>query len=183
MLFVLIVVLSIAVAHTDAGNNENYEFRLPKHGCLNECYKHAGVYYSSYINSTIHEIITFHPDGTFTAVLSNKDGNQYSTQQTDTPFSDGYGVWKCNGKNGIEAKSLDFSSPTLAQPCYRSVDIITYLFKFGHDKVECKATYTSYEQNSLSPNQPPVPIHGPVESLCQSYKVFSLCEEKQHNKY
>ncbi|CAF1097999.1 unnamed protein product [Didymodactylos carnosus] len=183
MLFALIVVSSIAVAYIDAGSNKKDESRLPKHGCLNECYRHVGVYYLSYINSTTHEIITFHADGTFSAVDSDEDGNQYSTDPADTPYSSEYGIWKCDGKNDIEATSLDFSFPTLAQPCYRSLDVNTYSFKFDHDQVEGKITYTAYKENSLSPNQPSVPINGPIAFPFQGYKVFSLCEEKQHKEY
>ncbi|CAF0796457.1 unnamed protein product [Didymodactylos carnosus] len=183
MLFALIVISSIAVTYIDAGSNENYESRLSKHGCSNECYRHVGVYYLSESNSTSFGIVTFQPDGTFSAVDSTEDGNKYSTDPGDTPYSNEYGIWKCNGKNGIEATSLDFSFPSLALPCFRSVDINRYSLKFDHDKVEGKLSYTSYKQDSLGPNQSPVPVYGPIEGSVQGYKVFSLCEEKQHNKY
>ncbi|CAF1177765.1 unnamed protein product [Didymodactylos carnosus] len=183
MLLTLIIVCSAAVVFIDAGSNEYYESRLPKHDCLNECHKHVGVYVLNPVNSTSPEIITFHADGTFSAVNSNQDGNQYSTDPNDTPYSNEYGIWKCNGKNGIDAKSLDFSFPSLAQPCYRSVDENTYSLKFDHDRFEGTAGYTAYKQDSLSQNQPPVTINGPFEWPVQGYKVFDLCEQKQHKKY
>ncbi|CAF4619011.1 unnamed protein product, partial [Didymodactylos carnosus] len=83
-------------------------------------------------------------------------------------------------KNGIEAKSLDFAFPTLAQPCGRAVNGNTYSLKFDHDRFEGKAGYTAYKQNSLSQNQPPAPINGPFEFSVQGYKLFDLCEQKEH---
>ncbi|CAF0721339.1 unnamed protein product [Didymodactylos carnosus] len=175
--------LYAAVAFIDAGSNEYYESRLPKHSCLNECYKHVGNYVLNAVNLTIPEIITFHADGTFNAINSFQDGNQYSTDPGDRPYSNEYNIWKCNGKNGIEAKSLDFAFPSLARPYYRAVEENTYSLKFDHDRFDGKAGYTAYKQNSLSQNQLSVPINGPFEFSVQGYKVFDLCEQKQHKKY
>ncbi|CAF1169284.1 unnamed protein product [Didymodactylos carnosus] len=175
MLLTLIVVWSIAVAYIDGGNNAYYVSGLSKRSCLNECYKHVGVYYIKFINSTTYEIVTFHPDGTFSGVTSDKIGiSQYSTNPDDTPYSNEYGTWKCNGENGIEATSFDFSFPTLAQPCFRAVDENPYSFTFDHDQVEGKSTYTSYKLESLRQNQSPVEIIM-IEGSFQGYKVFDLC--------
>lgn len=80
-------------------------------GCASApCRKHVGIYHitlSFALNSTSYVVITFHPDGTITAIDSSADGNLSATPP-EIPNSAFSGAWKCLGADEIKMNTLVF---------------------------------------------------------------------------
>lgn len=93
LLFVSVVIAS----------NEDFEDNSSE-----SCRKHLGVYYlviDLRPNLTLYEVATFNDDGTFDTIDSLADGNSFSSTPPFGSYSNLKGVWKCQGRNEIEANT------------------------------------------------------------------------------
>lgn len=149
-------------------------------GCLFEpCRKNLGVYYLAITasqNLTIYEVVTFRPDGTFDTIDSVADGNLFSSGPSFGAYSSAKGVWKCNGRNGIQANTVAFFYPTPVLPRYASKAEFKLQFT-GNDRLTGTLITQSYDLASTQ-NQDQsqwIKLFPQSNYNLEGYKLFDRC--------
>ena len=140
-----------------------------------QCQRYAGVYYlngtASATGTKEYEVATLFADGTFNIMNSIADG---SVTPFSPAFSNGNGMWKCNGRDRVTATAFIFIYPNEVFP--RNLAKAVYSFQFDRNgRISGTGDVIFYDLTSTeNPDQSQwVEILSPITGVLDGYNLFS----------